>query len=166
MDKAWIALHVRTGTEADVLRALEAKEGAEALAPMEQILRRKDGCARRIIRPLLPGYVLVCWERSGNLWHRIRRITGVIRILGGYPPGEIPENQIAVVRALDGVLSGGFPRPGQPRGWTHQHHGRAARALWRQDRFRQRAGGASQARGGAAGRAAHRERQHRPQQTG
>lgn len=102
---------VRTGTEADVLRALEAKEGAEALAPMEQILRRKDGCARRIIRPLLPGYVLVCWERSGNLWHRIRRITGVIRILGGYPPGEIPGKPDRRCAGAGCVLSAGSPAP-------------------------------------------------------
>lgn len=111
MDKAWIALHVRTGTEADVLHALEAQEGAEALAPMEHILRRKDGCVRQTIRPLLPGYVLICWEQSGNLWHRIRQITGVIRILGGYPPSEIPKNQIAVVQALDAYCRAGSLAP-------------------------------------------------------
>lgn len=141
MDKAWIALHVRTGTEADVLRALEAKEGAEALAPMEQILRRKDGCARRIIRPLLPGYVLVCWERSGNLWHRIRRITGVIRILGGYPPGRDPGKTRSPLcgRWMAYCRRVPPPRPAARMDAPASREGRSRPMA--ADRFRQRAAG-------------------------
>ena len=55
----WVALHVLTGAEEDVVYSLRALPGLTALAPMERVTLLKGGKSRAKLRIVLPGYVLL-----------------------------------------------------------------------------------------------------------
>ena len=107
----WVALHVLTGAEEDVAYSLHALPGLTALAPMERVTLLKGGKPRAKLRPVLPGYVLLNWEPDADLWHYIRKLGGVIRFLGGWPPSVIPEEEMGVMLALDAHCATYKPAP-------------------------------------------------------
>lgn len=111
MDKEWVALHVLTGAEEDVVYSLRALPGLTALAPMERVTLLKGGKPRAKLRIVLPGYVLLNWEPDADLWHYIRKLGGVIRFLGDWPPSVIPEEEIGVMLALDAHCATHKPAP-------------------------------------------------------
>lgn len=110
-DAVWTALQVLTGTEQEVLAKLNALPDVEAVAPIETVVHRKEGQRRAVSRPMLPGYVLMQWVFDGDLWHRVQRICGVIRFLGGGTPHVIPEEQMTVFLALCAHCASGQPAP-------------------------------------------------------
>lgn len=110
-EKQWVALHVLTGAEEDVAYSLHTLPDVVALAPMERIVQRKHGKPRAKLRPVLPGYVLLNWIPEADLWHSIRKFGGVIRFLGGWPPGVIPAEEMDVMLALDAQCKTCKPAP-------------------------------------------------------
>lgn len=96
----WVALHVRTGTELEVVRQIRKFPKIVTLFPMEQTIQRKGGRQRKVVKPLLPGYLLIKWQHDPMLYYRIRSIPGVIRFLGDWEPHVIPEEQLRIWIAL------------------------------------------------------------------
>ena len=94
-ERAWYALHVRTGEERDVAMAVYGLGDADSLLPVEHY--RVQGKERE--RILMPGYVFVGCIMTPDMWQRLRHLRGVLRILGE-PYEAIPQEQMTAVMAL------------------------------------------------------------------
>lgn len=105
----WTAVQVLTGSELDILRKVRAVHGVDAIAPMERIRHRNR--AREILRPLLPGYVLLQWNRDPCVYYAIKAVPGVIRFLGDGNPQAIPEEQMGAMLTLARHCETGKPAP-------------------------------------------------------
>lgn len=105
----WAALQVRTGSELDVLRSVRTIHGVDAIAPMERIRHRNH--PREIMRPMLPGYVLMQWNRDPGVYYAVRKVRGVIRFLGDGSPQTIPNDQMDALLMLARHCETGKPAP-------------------------------------------------------
>lgn len=86
----WVVLHVQGGREMEVkwaiddtFKKIKGLEGLilETVAPVRQVAVH---AARNIIsEPVIKGYVFVRCSMTGQLWHYLRKIPFVYRILGG-----------------------------------------------------------------------------------
>lgn len=106
--KEWHALHVRTGLEADIARAIERVPGLMAVAPTEQRPERRKGQVHIRSHVYMPGYVFVGGMVDRKGYHILMAIPGVIRLLGGLEY-RIPEAEMRMVLALDGHGKAGRP---------------------------------------------------------
>ena len=71
--RVWSALQVLTGAELEVLRKISAElPNVEVIAPSETVVQIKERRVRRTQRQLLPGYVLLQWQREPHIYYRIR----------------------------------------------------------------------------------------------
>lgn len=126
----WSALQVQTGSELDVLRKVRAIHGVDAIAPMERIRHRNR--TREIVRPLLPGYVLIEWNRDPGVYYTVREVRGVIRFLGDGNPQAIPEDQMDALLRLARYCETGKPAPAvRENGMTRIVSGPLSRATIR-----------------------------------
>lgn len=105
----WTALQVRTGGELEILRKVRDVRDVEAIAPMERIRHRNR--AREIVRPLLPGYILLRWDREASTYYAVRAVPGVMRFIGDGTPQSIPDDQMALFIALARHCETGKPAP-------------------------------------------------------
>ncbi len=99
----WYALHTRSHFEQKVYEGL-TKKSIEAFYPRVQKISRRAGRWRKILVPMIPGYVFVKTDMKPEEYHRILRTTGVVRMVGfkGMP---VPANEeeIASLMILDGT---------------------------------------------------------------
>ena len=110
--RVWSALQVLTGAELEVLRKISAElPNVEAIAPAETVVQMKEHRVRRTQRQLLPGYVLLQWQREPHVYYRIKGFHGVIRFLGGGTPDVIPDEQMHVWIAIARHCETGQPAP-------------------------------------------------------
>jgi transcription antitermination factor NusG len=86
----WLVLHVHSGREMDVKWAIDETfkrikplEGLvwETLAPVRQVA--VHATKNIISEPVIKGYVFVRCHMTGQLWHYLRKIPYVYRILSG-----------------------------------------------------------------------------------
>lgn len=98
--REWYALHVRSGTERDVLQAVAEIGDVDALTPIETSVIVTPRGRRERERVLMPGYVFACGVMTPELWQRLRHTPGVLRILGEPHYAAIPPEQMAAVMAL------------------------------------------------------------------
>lgn len=85
----WYVLHVITGRELEIKRELEERTGVQAVVPREEQQLRKGGAWYTQLSILFPGYVFIVCGWSADLWHRIDKIDGIIRVLND-PIAPIP----------------------------------------------------------------------------
>jgi len=99
----WYALHSRSRHEAVVFDQL-SKKSIEAFVPRIEVMSRRKDRRKRILIPLLPGYVFV--HTDLNPYHHldIIKTIGVVRIIGILgKPVPVKEEEIASLRVLDGT---------------------------------------------------------------
>jgi transcriptional antiterminator NusG len=109
MSKQWYVVHVYSGMEKSVLKAmLERIERAslqsffgKILVPSEEVVEIKGGQKSITERRIFPGYVLVEMELTDETWHLVKSTPRVTGFLGGKGnrPAPISEKEV------DNILS-------------------------------------------------------------
>lgn len=109
-------VHVQSGAEHDVVRALADKD-ITAIAPTHDLLERKSGIWHTVRRVIFPGYVFIRSQGiTDNIYYTVRNTSGVVRFLGR-PPTPLPMSEEARLRwilsAKDLTVSKGFIKNGR-----------------------------------------------------
>ncbi len=120
MSKRWYVVHVYSGMEKSVHRALlERIERAELqhafgriLIPSEEVVEMKDGKKSISERRIFPGYVLVEMDLTDETWHLVRNTNRVTGFLGGSGNRPTPISDREVEKILSQMEEGvEKPRP-------------------------------------------------------
>src|SRR5699024_2656129 len=120
MSKRWYVVHVYSGMEKSVKRALlERIERAELedyfgriLIPSEEVIEIKDGKKSISERRIFPGYVLVEMDLTDETWHLVRNTNRVTGFLGGSGNRPTPISDREVEKILSQMEEGvEKPRP-------------------------------------------------------
>ena len=107
MSKRWYVVHVYSGMEKSVHKALlerieraglQAQFG-QILVPSEEVVEMKGGKKSITERRIFPGYVLVEMELTDDSWHLVKNTNRVTGFLGGSGnrPAPIPEREVAKI---------------------------------------------------------------------
>ena len=99
----WYALHTRSRFEQKVYDGLCGKS-LEAFLPKVQVMSRRKDRRKKILVPLIPGYVFVRSPLDAEEYHRIIKTVGVVRIVSvkGRPvPAD--DQEISSLMILDGT---------------------------------------------------------------
>ncbi len=119
-NKRWYVVHVYSGMEKSVQRALvERVERAgmqdqfgQILVPIEEVVEVKNGHKSVSERRFLPGYVLVEMEMTDETWHLVKNTAKVTGFIGGKSnkPTPVPTREIERImqQMQDGIEK---PRP-------------------------------------------------------
>lgn len=120
MSKQWYVVHVYSGMEKSVLKAmLERVERAslqtsfgKILVPSEEVVEMKGGQKSITERRIFPGYVLVEMDLTDETWHLVKNTPRVTGFLGGKGsrPAPISEKEVEkiLLQMEEGVEK---PRP-------------------------------------------------------
>jgi transcriptional antiterminator NusG len=99
----WYALHSRSRHEDVVFEGLR-KKSIEAFLPKIQVMSRRKDRRKRILVPLLPGYVFVHADLSPYNYWDIIKTYGVVRLIGFEgKPAPVKEEEIVSLQILDGT---------------------------------------------------------------
>ena len=99
----WYAVHARSRHEDVVFHGLERKTIEAFLPRMEVMSRRKDR-RKRILVPLLPGYLFVHTDMNPYQYWDIIKTYGVVRVIGiEGKPVPVKDEEIVSLRILDGT---------------------------------------------------------------
>lgn len=99
----WYALHTRSRFEQKVFNGLRGK-AIEAFLPKVQVMSRRKDRRKKILVPLLPGYVFVQCNMDPYAYWDIIKTVGVVRMIGfkGKPVAANDE-EIASLMILNGT---------------------------------------------------------------
>jgi transcriptional antiterminator NusG len=99
----WYALHTRSRFEQKVYDGLCGKS-IEAFLPRLLVNSRRQDRHKKILVPMLPGYVFVHTELQPEEYHRILKTVGVVRMVG-FKGIMLPANdeEISSLMVLDGT---------------------------------------------------------------
>ena len=120
MAKRWYVVHVYSGFEKSVRRALIeriVRVGMEAsfgqiLVPVEEVVEMKGGQKSVSERKFFPGYVLVEMEMNDETWHLVKSTQKVTGFVGGSGNRPMPVPQRDVDKILQQMQEGvEKPRP-------------------------------------------------------
>lgn len=120
MSKRWYVVHVYSGMEKSVLKAmLERIERAglqnyfgQVLVPSEEVVESKGGQKSITERRIFPGYVLVEMDLTDETWHVIKNTARVTGFLGGSGNRPTPISEKEVAKILSQMEEGvERPRP-------------------------------------------------------
>lgn len=92
----WYVVQVLTGHERAIASRLAAA-GMEALAPAQVLHERRHGKWWPIRRTVFPSYVFVHVDMRPRVYHFIRQLPHVIRLLGENSPEAVPDEQMEIV---------------------------------------------------------------------
>jgi transcriptional antiterminator NusG len=114
MTKRWYVVHVFSGMEKSVHRALvERIERAglqdkfgQILVPSEEVLEVKGGKKSITERRIFPGYVLVEMELTDDTWHLVKNTNRVTGFLGGSGNRPAPISEREVEKILSQMEEG------------------------------------------------------------
>jgi transcriptional antiterminator NusG len=114
MSKRWYVVHVFSGMEKSVHRALvERIERAglqdkfgQILVPSEEVLEVKGGKKSITERRIFPGYVLVEMELTDDTWHLVKNTNRVTGFLGGSGNRPAPISEREVEKILSQMEEG------------------------------------------------------------
>ena len=99
----WYAVHARSRHEDVVFHGLERKTIETFLPRVEVMSRRKDR-RKRILVPLLPGYLFVHTDMNPNQYWDIIKTYGVVRVIGiEGKPVPVKDEEVVSLRILDGT---------------------------------------------------------------
>jgi transcriptional antiterminator NusG len=102
-DVKWWALHARSRHEDVVFQGL-TKRSVEAFVPKIQVMSRRKDRRKRILVPLLPGYVFVHSNLNADQYWDIIKTYGVVRIIGIQgKPVPVKEEEMASLQILHGT---------------------------------------------------------------
>ena len=98
MAKKWYIVHVYSGFEEKVKKALEEKietsshpeKYGEVLIPTEQVVELVKGKRKTSSRKFYPGYLLIKMELDDETWHLVKTTAKITGFLGGEKPAPIP----------------------------------------------------------------------------
>jgi len=99
----WYALHTRSRFEQKVYEGLSGKS-MEAFLPRIQVMSRRKDRRKKILVPLIPGYVFVHSLLEPEVYHQIIKTVGVVRMVSfkGQPvPAD--DQEISSLTILDGT---------------------------------------------------------------
>lgn len=101
--KWWYALHTRSHFEQKVYDGLSGKS-IEAFLPRVQVMSRRKDRRKKILVPLLPGYVFVRSDLQPEEHLQIVKTAGIVRIVGiKGRPVPANEEEISSLMILDGT---------------------------------------------------------------
>ena len=99
----WYAIHTRSHFEQKVFDGFRSKSIETFLPKMEVMSRRKDR-RKKILVPLLPGYVFVQYDLDPEIYWDIVKTVGVVRMVGFEgKPTPAREEEIQSLMILDGT---------------------------------------------------------------
>jgi transcription termination/antitermination protein NusG len=101
--RKWYALHTRSRFEQKVYDALQGKS-IETLLPRIQVMSRRKDRRKKILVPMIPGYVFVRSDLRPEEHLQILKTTGIVRMVG-FEGKPVPANdeEIAALTILDGT---------------------------------------------------------------
>jgi len=120
MSKRWYVVHVYSGMEKSVHKALLERierAGLESsfgriLVPSEEVVEVKGGKKSITERRIFPGYVLVEMELTDETWHLVKNTNRVTGFLGGSGNRPAPISDREVEKILSQMEEGvEKPRP-------------------------------------------------------
>jgi transcription antitermination factor NusG len=99
----WYAVHTRSRFEQKVYDGVSGKS-VEVFLPRVQVMSRRKDRRKKILVPLLPGYVFVRFDMNPETYWEIIKTTGVVRMIG-FEGRPVPANEgeIASLMILDGT---------------------------------------------------------------
>ena len=99
----WFAIHTRSHFEQKVYDGFSGKS-IEAFLPKVQVMSRRKDRRKKILIPLLPGYVFVRTDLNPDTYWNIIKTIGVVRMIG-FEGKPVPANdeEIASLMILDGT---------------------------------------------------------------
>lgn len=114
MSKRWYVVHVYSGMEKSVHKALLERieraglqdKFAQILVPSEEVLEVKGGKKSITERRIFPGYVLVEMELTDDSWHLVKNTNRVTGFLGGSGNRPAPISQKEVDKILSQMEEG------------------------------------------------------------
>jgi transcription antitermination factor NusG len=77
----WYAIHTRSHFEQKVYDGISGKS-VEVFLPRIQVMSRRKDRRKKILIPLLPGYVFVRFEMDPEVYWDIIKTVGVVRMVG------------------------------------------------------------------------------------
>ena len=99
----WYALHTRSHFEQKVYDGLRGKS-IETFLPRIQMMSRRKDRRKKILVPLLPGYVFVRTDLNPEEHLRIVKTIGIVRMIGiRGKPVPANEDEISSLMVLDGT---------------------------------------------------------------
>lgn len=102
-NKPWYAIFVKSGSEERIRRDLSRKFGDDLdfFVPKKLMKERRGGKWHKKIRPLFPGYVLVCGEITDKAYYRLKEVLDIYFILkDGHKPSAINPDEIEPILHL------------------------------------------------------------------
>lgn len=120
MSKRWYVVHVYSGMEKSVSKALAERIEQAALqtsfgrilVPSEEVVEVKGGKKSISERRIFPGYVLVEMELTDDTWHLVKNTNRVTGFLGGTGNRPTPISERDVEKILSQMEEGvEKPRP-------------------------------------------------------
>ena len=102
-DFHWYAIHTRSRFEQKVYDGLCAKS-IEVFLPKAQVMSRRKDRRKKILVPLLPGYIFVHMDMAPEHYWDVIKTVGVVRMVGfeGRPvPAD--EEEVRSLMILDGT---------------------------------------------------------------
>jgi transcriptional antiterminator NusG len=99
----WYAVHTRSRFETKVLEGFSGK-CIEAFLPRIQVMSRRKDRRKKILIPLLPGYVFVHFDMAPEVYWDIIKTTGVVRMVSFRgEPVPARDEEVASLMVLDGT---------------------------------------------------------------
>jgi len=99
----WYAVHTRSRFEQKVYSGIYGKS-IEVFLPRIQVMSRRKDRRKKILVPLIPGYVFVNTELDYEEHLNILKTVGVVRLIGFEgKPIPVKNDEIASLRILDGT---------------------------------------------------------------
>jgi transcription termination/antitermination protein NusG len=100
--KIWFVVHTYSGYEDRVKKNLEQRvkftdsgEIFQVVVPTEEETEVKNGQKKKVVKKILPGYVLVEMRMSDQSWSVVRNTPGVTGFVGsGDKPTPLPEEEV------------------------------------------------------------------------
>src|SRR5512136_1338454 len=99
----WYALHTRSRFEQKVYDGILGKS-IEVFLPRIQVMSRRKDRRKKILIPLLPGYVFVHFDMTPEIYWDIIKTTGVVRMVSFRgEPVPARDEEVASLMILDGT---------------------------------------------------------------
>lgn len=100
---AWYVLFVKANQEEKVKKILEKEAGDDYkfIVPTRELKERKDGKWRSVKRKLFPGYVLIKGIMNIEIYYKLKKINGIIKLLSS--EGEaltVEESELRILKIL------------------------------------------------------------------
>lgn len=101
--EAWYVLFVKATQEEKVKKLLEKEVGEEYkfIVPTRELRERKDGQWHFVKRKLFPGYVFIKGIMNLEVYYKLKKINGIIKLLSS--DGEalrVDESELRVLKIL------------------------------------------------------------------